>query len=880
MNLIPGVDASEEMLVLEQLAYQSAMYLPLGDGEFEVEDGDTLQKIINKTVKAIHDGSLRKPGDSDKDYEKRINDYQTYIKELVDVIDAHPEIGAAQIGHRSWATEDLETGEYFPANGMVACTFANSATGQNSICFRGTPSGSWIDNAKGITGIQDACYLEDYVAPDGTLLHLSPMQCASLRYIAQIKTENDAEYNTEGDKKSTWKGSGHSKGGNEIQLAAMVFPDLFDHVYAFDGQSFPQETLNELYRINNGEGRNKIIGINADNDYVNGLGPRLTLPNQTLFLQTPEIGAGFSALLNHYSIAMLNNGNLADRGAPGPISKTVSRISQDLLSIENTEVREAAAFLVMKILQERLSGKEPVDGQTGWDIAKDQIQALDPYAEQIALDFQALLKLPIPASTKLALIGGLASFGVGAAANYLNQDHLITYLVKGEPDEDAAENILAEHDFETEEEIANYLREHTENGKMEYLVRGALLRCRCGTHARRLNLLKCHGVYITTHPVIHEANCVAGLGPEKDNIPFFGVCKAPVPPLVEWVTYTKDCPRDQSGCPCGENPGGFEIGWRCQPEIVGLWKDTYPKTRIVDNGDLDRHDRDIATSGEELPKGYSAVTTLSFLVCRYGGLIEPYNSGQEYISDAAELAYAQEHDLQDTQDSAMQEVGGKGDPHGDPIQTASKILNGKQLSENAGYIIDALAPSSLDGRIVEFDWHNIEQLLNSNPESMNPDKYDALNYVFSQMHSTDDLQKFINLCYTAPEVPDSKDSQQDGYVYVAPNEILKNMMDYYVCESEQGTLNSDNRCQAEILGAISKCGVGIYVPSESSESPILLERDGFDYNITIPAVEPGQQAIVRKIISDKSMIEGAVEPGQQAVVRKVASEKSIIEGNE
>ena len=48
-----------------------------------------------------------------------------------------------------------------------------------------------------------------------------------------------------------------------------------------------------------------------------------------------------------------------------------------------------------------------------------------------------------------------------------------------------------------------------------------------------------------------------------------------------------------------------------------------------------------------MPHGLSSVTTLSFLVCRYGGLIEPYNSGQEYIN-ADEEAYAKEHSLEDT----------------------------------------------------------------------------------------------------------------------------------------------------------------------------------------------------------------------------------------
>ena len=39
----------------------------------------------------------------------------------------------------------------------------------------------------------------------------------------------------------------------------------------------------------------------------------------------------------------------------------------------------------------------------------------------------------------------------------------------------------------------------------------------------------------------------------------------------------------------------------------------------MDNGDID-------PNGE----GLASVTTLSYLVCNWGGLIEPYNSGQEY----------------------------------------------------------------------------------------------------------------------------------------------------------------------------------------------------------------------------------------------------------
>ena len=108
MNLIPGVDTSEETLVLEQLAYQSALYLPLTDSAVNIQDNDTLRDIVSKTVSAIDRGEIKR---SD------IAEYQKYIKELVDIIEAHPKIGAAQIGQMSWTVIDKDTGKPFKENG-------------------------------------------------------------------------------------------------------------------------------------------------------------------------------------------------------------------------------------------------------------------------------------------------------------------------------------------------------------------------------------------------------------------------------------------------------------------------------------------------------------------------------------------------------------------------------------------------------------------------------------------------------------------------------------------------------------------------------------------------------------------------------------------
>lgn len=135
----------------------------------------------------------------------------------------------------------------------------------------------------------------------------------------------------------------------------------------------------------------------------------------------------------------------------------------------------------------------------------------------------------------------------------------------------------------------------------EYLVRGALLKCSCGSHLRRLNLPQCHGVYVKGHPVIQEND----KEPEK-NISYFGVCsKATSEDSEEVLLVYSEIDRQY-------NPSLSEDiqGYRCTPQIPHNWmskkKDTY------------------------ITKDFSAATTESYLFCTMGGIIEPVTSGQEY----------------------------------------------------------------------------------------------------------------------------------------------------------------------------------------------------------------------------------------------------------
>ena len=149
----------------------------------------------------------------------------------------------------------------------------------------------------------------------------------------------------------------------------------------------------------------------------------------------------------------------------------------------------------------------------------------------------------------------------------------------------------------------------------EYVVRGAVMRCRCGTHQRKLNLPLSHGAYYDEHPLIHALDCRSG---DDQNIPTLGICKTGtigkyVPNLAD-ITLQKEV-LDEYGLATGKTKGALK-GPPCIPKIIGAWMSTHPETEIVAND-------------SSIDVRYEAVVLHSFLTCKYGGMIEFRTSGQE-----------------------------------------------------------------------------------------------------------------------------------------------------------------------------------------------------------------------------------------------------------
>ena len=110
----------------------------------------------------------------------------------------------------------------------------------------------------------------------------------------------------------------------------------------------------------------------------------------------------------------------------------------------------------------------------------------------------------------------------------------------------------------------------------EYLVRGALLQCSCGSCQRRLNLPLCHGVYIGKNPVMNSGDYI----PEV-NVMSFGTCS--------------------------------KTGSKCIPGFAGYAPWLNVNRRLI-VGDEEKY----------------ALTTNSYLECVTGGRITVVTSGQEY----------------------------------------------------------------------------------------------------------------------------------------------------------------------------------------------------------------------------------------------------------
>ncbi|KAF6578557.1 DUF4280 domain-containing protein [Paenibacillus sp. EKM212P] len=122
-----------------------------------------------------------------------------------------------------------------------------------------------------------------------------------------------------------------------------------------------------------------------------------------------------------------------------------------------------------------------------------------------------------------------------------------------------------------------------------YVVRGACMRCTCGTHPRKINLPNSHGAFVNGKPMMNEGDY------SPENVPHFGICNSPEQPSAETIYLIAEDGSTISGKPC-------------LPMLTDKWKNTKEPTKV---------------------EGQPALTTSSFQTCLYHGFIEFHTNGQQ-----------------------------------------------------------------------------------------------------------------------------------------------------------------------------------------------------------------------------------------------------------
>lgn len=274
---------------------------------------------------------------------------------------------------------------------------------------------------------------------------------------------------------------------------------------------------------------------------------------------------------------------------------------------------------------------------------EDRMATAGEYSKMQATSKADALRQQQQAQERLKLAGNISGIETQVLQETLQDDAFQDYYIPQneqelqelasqlESENPEAQELLKEQAEAAGQSIEEYLNMSDPN-IIEFLVRGAKLQCRKGSHLRKLNIPLCHGVYEGKNPMLHKLDCIVG---DDWNIPTFGVCSSGSPELNTPKVMLQEEEYDPENYYESKGPTGKNIkGKACSPAIIGTWQETYDLTRIVDNGQKDPGDKH--KSSKDTSKGKPALTLHSFLICKYGGLIEPLTSGQEHVPEASD----------------------------------------------------------------------------------------------------------------------------------------------------------------------------------------------------------------------------------------------------
>lgn len=239
----------------------------------------------------------------------------------------------------------------YDTEGMRARTFMNAARDRVYFIYAGTNRGQWLDNGVAMNGMtqnnryrsydSDGEVIEEYLVEE----QASQGQAEALDYFHKMSARLNL------DESVHVTVSGHSKGGNVAQFVALNEP-LVDRCFSIDGQGFSPEHMIELrnrFPDDFGERVDKLIALQAQDDYVNVLGVNMILAKNRYYfsrMYTPhEMDEPRSfkfiveeLLKQHSMLAMCDEkGLLSAESSQGGTPDLVKAHSKQLMNVPASE---------------------------------------------------------------------------------------------------------------------------------------------------------------------------------------------------------------------------------------------------------------------------------------------------------------------------------------------------------------------------------------------------------------------------------------------------------------------------------------------------------------------------------------------------------------
>ena len=322
------------------------------------EESYTLRQIINELSKFydspkgyerfreeyVKESAIlgRKIG-SEEDIKAEYEGRQRMYRVVRNASESNEHLANMTIGNRSWKMG-------YDQKGLNACTFTDTE-GKVIVVYRGTGSGEWIDNSKGLSGLE----LE------------TKQQKEAMEYFEKIVERNGYNEN------SQITISGHSKGGNKAQYTTInsKYRNLIKKCFNFDGQGFSPEAISKFKEYSDYEQSiNKMYGFNGENDFVNALG-NAVIPEENRFYFKTHIPINIPADIDgledvlgyiknrenlgdvkkyHYPDSCIREdgtfGEQAEQGAVSKFSEKLSKNSFALPPVQRARVYNAIMGLV------------------------------------------------------------------------------------------------------------------------------------------------------------------------------------------------------------------------------------------------------------------------------------------------------------------------------------------------------------------------------------------------------------------------------------------------------------------------------------------------------------------------------------------------------